>query len=212
MDATVWDAIRGQRSTWRFKPDPVPEEHLRRVIEAATYAPSGGNTQPWRFVVVRDSERRRQVRDIYLRAWDVYRPAAERMLGGRLSGSMSAQADHLARNFHLVPVHIVACMMQRPPAYTLRDERGKELDVGSAGSSMFPAVQNLMLAAVGLGLATRMLTLHRIFEADLKSLLAIPAEVETVALIPLGYPDGQFKLRQRLPVDAIAHWERWRAE
>ena len=72
--------------------------------------------------------------------------------------------------------------------------------------------QNLMLAAVGLGLATRLLTLHRIFEAELKSLLAIPAEVETVALIPLGYPDGQFKLRKRLSVDDITHWERWRGE
>jgi len=212
MDVTVWEAIRGQRSTWRFKPDPVPEEHVRKVIEAATYAPSGGNFQPWRFVVVRDGERRRQVRDLYLRAWDVYRPAAQRLLGSTIPRSMSDSADHLARNFHLVPVHIVACMLQRPPAYTLRDEEGKALDVGSEGSSVFPAVQNLMLAAVGLGLATRLLTLHRIFETELKSLLAIPAEVETVALIPLGYPDGQFKLRKRLSVDDITHWERWRAE
>jgi len=210
--ADVFETIDNLRAAWRFKPDPVPDAAIRTVLRAATHAASGGNTQPWRFVVVRDPELRRQVGALYLRAWNVYRPATERMLGGVLppqAQSMLAGAEALAQNFHAVPVHIVVGVQLPPPSFTLRDADGKPLEAGNAFSSIYPAVQNLMLAATALGLGTRLITLHRIFEGELKQLLGIPERVETAALIPLGYPDGTFKRRKRLPLAAVAFSDRW---
>lgn len=208
----VFETIDSQRAAWRFKPDAVPDAAIRTVLRAATRAPSGGNAQPWRFVVVRDAALRRQIGALYLRAWNVYRPATERLLGGVLppqAQSMLDAAEALAQGFHAVPVHIVVGLQLPPPGFTLRDEQGQALEAGNPYSSIYPAVQNLMLAAAALGLATRLITLHRIYERELKTLLDIPEWVETAALIPLGYPDGTFIRRPRLPLRAVAYADRW---
>jgi nitroreductase len=210
--ADVFETIDNLRAAWRFKPDPVPEDAIRKILHAATCAASGGNTQPWRFVVVRDAELRRRIGALYLRAWNVYRPATERLLGGTVppqAQSMLAAAETLATNFHAVPVHIIVGMQMPPPGFALRDEYGNQLDAGNMFSSIYPAVQNLILAATALGLATRLMTLHRIYEGELKELLGIPERIETAALIPLGYPAGTFKRRRRLPLEAVTHWDRW---
>ena len=208
----VFETINSLRAAWRFKPDAVPDDAIRQVLRAATHAASGGNSQPWRFIVVRDAAMRRQIGALYLRAWNVYRPATERMLGGVLppqAQSMLAGAEALAQNFHAVPVHIVVGVQLPPAGFVLRDEQGNPLEAGNAYSSIYPAVQNLMLAATALGLGTRLITLHRIFERELKELLGMPERVETAALIPLGYPDGTFKRRKRLPLAAVAFADRW---
>ena len=208
----VFEAIDNLRAAWRFKPDPVPDDAIRKILRAATCAASGGNVQPWRFVVVRDAAVRRQIGALYLRAWNVYRPATERLLGGVLppqAQSMLAAAEVLAQNFHAVPVHIVVGVQLPPPGFALRDEHGQPLDAGNPYSSIYPAVQNLILAATALGLGTRLITLHRIYERELKQLLGIPERVETAALIPLGYPDGTFKRRPRLPLAAVAFSDQW---
>ena len=208
----VFEIIDSQRAAWRFKPDAVSDEVIRTVLRAATRAPSGGNAQPWRFVVVRDAALRRQIGALYLRAWNVYRSATERLFGSALPSqaqSMLNAAEALAHNFHAVPVHIVVGLQLPPPGFALRDAQGVALDAGNPYSSVYPAVQNLMLAAAGLGLATRLITLHRICEGELKVLLDIPDGVETAALIPLGYPDGTFRRRPRLPLRAVAYADRW---
>jgi nitroreductase len=209
-DMTVFDAIDNLRAAWRFRPDPIDDSDVRKILEAATRAASGGNSQPWRFVVVRDPELRRRLGEIYLRAWNVYRPAVERLFGGRLDAqgrSMLAGADALARNLGAVPVHIVVGLKETGGRLLLRDEAGMPIDVGTPYSSVYPAVQNLILAATALGLATRLITLHRIFESDVKALLGIADDVETVALIPLGRPDGVFKRRPRHPLSAVVDWK-----
>ena len=208
----VFETLNSLRAAWRFKPDPVPDDAIRKILHAATRAASGGNMQPWRFLVVRDRELRRQIGALYLRAWNVYRPATERLLGGVLppqAQSMLAGAEALAQNFHAVPVHIIVGVQLPPPGFALRDEHGNVMEAGNAYSSIYPAVQNLMLAASALGLGTRLITLHRIYERELKELLGIPEHVETAALIPLGYPDGTFKRRPRQPLDAVAYSDRW---
>ncbi|HSD10175.1 MAG TPA: nitroreductase family protein [Candidatus Binatia bacterium] len=214
-DMTACEAIDRLRAAWRFKTDPVPEEAIRRILDAATKAASGGNAQPWRFIVVRDPALRAEIGRLYGRAWTVYRGAVERAFGARLDEqgrSMLAGAEALAKNFAAVPVHLLVGMRQPPPAFVLRDEAGASLDAGSVYSSIFPAVQNVVLAATALGLATRLITLHKIVEADLKTLLGIPEDVEIPALLPLGYPDGTFKRRPRLPLEAVTHWDRWQAK
>jgi nitroreductase len=203
-------AIDNLRAAWRFRPDPIDNSDVRKILEAATRAASGGNSQPWRFVVVRNPELRRRLGEIYLRAWNVYRPAVERLFGDRLDTqgrSMLAGADALARNLSAVPVHIVVGLKETGGRLLLRDEAGKPIDVGTPYSSVYPAVQNLILAATALGLATRLITLHRIFESEVKALLGIADDVETVALIPLGRPDGVFKRRTRLPLSAVVDWK-----
>ena len=208
----VVEIIDSQRAAWRFKPDAVSDEVIRTVLRAATRAPSGGNAQPWRFVVVRDAALRRQIGALYLRAWNVYRSATERLFGSALPSqaqSMLNAAEALAHNFHAVPVHIVVGLQLPPPGFALRDEQGQALEAGNPYSSIYPAVQNLMLAATALGLATRLITLHRICERELKELLGIPERVDTAALIPLGYPDGTFRRRPRLPLRAVAYADRW---
>jgi nitroreductase len=209
-DMTVFDAIDNLRAAWRFRPDPIDDSDLRKILEAATRAASGGNSQPWRFVVVRDPELRRRLGEIYLRAWNVYRPAIERLFGGRVDAqgrSMLAGADALARNLGAVPVHIVVGLKNTGGRLLLRDEAGMPIDVGTPYSSVYPAVQNLILAATALGFATRLTTIHRILESEVKALLSIAEDVETVALIPLGRPDGVFKRRPRLPLSAIVAWK-----
>jgi nitroreductase len=210
--ADVFETIDNLRAAWRFKPDPVPEALIRRIIEAATRSASGGNSQPWRFVVVRDAELRRRIGEFYLKAWNVYRPATERAFGAALTGqgaSMLAGAEALAHHFGEVPVHIVVGVQKPPPGFALRDAHGEVIEAGTIYSSIYPAVQTLIIAATALGLATRLITLHRIYESELKRLLDIPEHIETVALLPLGYPDGAFRRRPRLPVAAVTHWDRW---
>lgn len=210
--ADVFDTIENLRAAWRFKADPVPDEAIRKVIHAATCSASGGNSQPWRFVVVRDAALRRQIGELYLKAWNVYRPATERLFGGNLpeqGKSMLAGAEALAKNFGAVPVHLVIGVQKPPEGFALRDERGNAIEAGTVYSSIYPAVQTLIIAATALGLATRLITLHRIYEGELKQLLDIPDHVETVALLPLGYPDGTFRRRPRLPLEAVTHWDRW---
>ena len=210
-ELSAFEAIDQLRAAWRFKPDPVPDDAIERLLRAATRAASGGNAQPWRFVVVRDATLRREIGALYWKAWNVYRPAVERAFGA-LTGqgaSMVTAAEHLARTFADVPVHLIVGMKQPPADFALRDEAGRVIDAGSAYSSIYPAVQNLMLAATALGLATRLITLHRIVEAELKKLLGIPEDVETVALLPIGYPEGSFRPRPRRPLNQVTHWDRW---
>jgi nitroreductase len=211
-DMSVFEAIDRLRAAWRFRPDPVPEADLRRILEAATRAASGGNAQPWRFVVVRDAELRRRIGELYQRAWRRYRGAVERTFGDALGAqgrSMIAAAEALAERFAEVPVHLVVGAQKPPPGFELREESGEALDVGTIHSSIYPAVQNVILAATALGLATRLITLHRIHEEELKRLLGIPDGVETMALLPIGYPDGTFRRRPRLPIERVTHWDRW---
>src|SRR5213594_2204446 len=110
-EISLFEALRTCRTVRRLRPDPVPDELLRKVLTAATWAPSGGNRQPWRFLVVRDAERKRQLRDLYLPLWRTFSQAyTARLAGARSPESRARQermlrsADHLAEHFHEAPV------------------------------------------------------------------------------------------------------------
>ena len=151
---------------------------MLKVIEAATKAPTGGNSQPVRWMVVRDPDKRRRLGEIYQACWapvhDYYTaqagdsPAVARML---------RSADHLGERMGDTPVILLPC------------SRGQ---VGQAEASVFPGVQNLFLAARALGLGTTLTTVHRLQEADVRAVLGIPEDVITWAMIPLGYPTGRW--------------------
>jgi nitroreductase len=191
--------VRTQRAMRRLHPDDVPDEHIWQILEAAIMAPSGGNRQPWNFIVIRDPEKKRKIGEWYLDAWErSYGPVKDAMLANPQQARTFRSADYLARHLAEVPVLILA---------TVRKE---QFAIGpTLGASIYPAVQNLMLAARALGLGTTLTTLHKLHEDDVKHLLGIPENVETMALIPVGRPKGRFGTPSRMPIDKVAYWDAW---
>jgi nitroreductase len=130
----------------------------------------------------------------------MYGPQREAMMADAAMARTFRSADHLARHMAEVPVLVIAAI--RKDMFAL----GPTL-----GASIYPAVQNLMLAARALGLGTTLTTLHKLHEDDVKKLLGIPENVETMALIPIGVPKGKFGRPSRLPVEKVVYWDGWGA-
>ena len=197
QEIDLFEAIYTQRAIRQFKPDPVPDDVVHKLIEAATKAPSGGNSQPWRFLVIRDAESKRVIGEYYKRAWDAaYGAQSTSTLQSRVRTSAADLAEHM----HEVPVLILACVQHDGSPGTM-----------GRGSSIYPAVQNLLLAARGLGLGSALTTLHKQSEKEIKQLLGIPDNVETAALLPIGYPaeGARYGPTSRRPVEEVLSWDGW---
>jgi nitroreductase len=233
-DAPVMEVMATMRAMRRLRPDPVPDEVLEKLVEAATWAPSGGNLQAYSFVVVTDrgqmarlAELWRVCCDFYLASFATVRPdhmSEERY--DRLRDALRFQRDHFAET----PAVIVACYDAGPWMRRLRGQwrefalalrelggrRAAELARGamafgdrSIAASVYPGVQNLLLAARAHGLAATLTTWHLAFEAEFKAVLGIPKRVETFALIPIGWPRGNFGPVRRRPAREVVHRDRW---
>jgi nitroreductase len=196
----LFEAMHTQRAVRRFAPDPVPSEAVSRVLAAATRAPSGGNSQPWSFLVLRDAEVRRQVGTLYRDAWEA--GGIDRFTSDPdpAKARVYRSAKYLAERMGEAPVLILACVESggRGPSFT-------------TGASIYPAVQNLMLAARALGLGTVITTIHRGREGEIKELLSIPDDMTTAALIPMGYPaeGAGFGPVRRRPASEVTYLNRW---
>jgi nitroreductase len=194
----VFESINTTRAMRRLKPDDVPDDLVWKVLDAAIRAPSGGNRQPWNFIVIRDLEKKQRIGEWYLEAWNAtYGRAREAVTANPDGARMYGSADHLANHLAEAPVLIIATV------------QAGAVGTSPAGSYIYPAVQNLMLAARALGLGTTLTTLHRAHEEDVKQLLGIPDGIETMALIPLGWPKGKFGEGVRLPVEKVTYWDTW---
>jgi nitroreductase len=194
-----------------YKADPVPDDVLRRVVDAARFAPTGGNRQGVRFLLVRDAAKRKALRDLYVPLWEQYASKAVAKPGAPLP-KLIANADHMARHLDEIPVHVIVCAQTGDLMATDR-----HLDRVSvvAGASIYPSVQNLLLAARTEGLGTALTTLLCAVEPKVKELLSIPDKVATAALIAMGYPEKGFpqKLAQsRKPVSEIAFGDKYGAK
>lgn len=199
---SLFDAIDTQRAIRRFTSDVVSDGAVHRILEAAVRAPSGRNRQPWHFIVVRDAKTKRQIGSYYRRACELAGIGREPIAG--LSKRVNDSVTHLAYHMGDAPVLILACIEHST-------DEGARTGGLVAGSSIYPAVQNLMLAARALGLGTTLTTVHTMFEDEIKSLLGIPANVQTAALIPLGHPspEERFGGSRRKPVADVTHFNRW---
>jgi nitroreductase len=199
-DAAVGDlfaVVARQRACRIFADDPVDDAIVGRVLEAATYAPSAENRQPWEFVVVRDAQRRAQIGELIRRAWD---HGGRSFAEERLAPGLLADVDRGARGgIAAAPVHVVACVDL---------ERALEQTVAS---SMFPAIQNLLLAATALGLGSALTTIATVFADELRALLVLPAHVRPVAVVPLGWPARPLGPPRRDPFGDHTHRERFGA-
>ena len=190
----------------RLRNDPVPDAVVRRLVEAAGYAPSGRNLQRARWIVVRDPEQRRRIGDLNRRASldhataerDAGRelPHHERESRRRMWDAVLWQAEHM----HEAPVIIVACCIM--------DDA--EQDPGRYASSVWPGVQNLLLAARASGLGAAPTTYALSLRDELEAALGLPEHVRAQAVIPIGLPLGQFGPVHRLPVDEVMMSDRWR--
>lgn len=210
----LYEAMRCAPTTRRFTPDPVPPEALVRVLEAARFAPSGGNRQGWRVVVVRDPERRAALRDLYLPGWRAYMESTGGAAVLADPGSFDPatvrrvqRANEYAEHLHEVPVHLVVGVRLSDLAVT---DAGLPRQSIVGGASIYPFVQNMLLALRAEGLGAALTTLLVPAEAEVRRLLAIPEEVALAAHVGVGYRADAWPARlARRPVSEFAFAERW---
>lgn len=197
----LYELMNTQRAIRRFKPDPVPDDVIERLIFAATRAASGSNLQPWAFVVVRDAAKRQVISDALLAAVESRGGFADLdAIDDPERRRMMRSVNALFRNFASAPVVLIPCLVSATsPA----------ADGLLAGSSIYPSVQNLLLAARAEGLGTLLTTRQPAILDTLRSELSIPDDAMPVAIIPMGYPAVPFGPVNRKPVAEFIHWDRW---
>jgi nitroreductase/uncharacterized protein YciI len=197
----VFEAMSSARAMRRLKPDPVPDELIERLIWAATRASNPGNSQGWEFVIVRDPAAKRALRDaIAVGLEKLLRAIPE----GRVSAAevrMRQDAQHLVQNLDRVPVLIAVCSRRVYPP-------GAPDDL-YAWTAVYPASQNLCVAARALGLGTTFTTFQSVAEPEVRRVLGIPDEVFIGTLIPVGWPERPFGPVRRKPIGEVIHRERW---
>jgi nitroreductase len=190
-----FDTVRSLRAHREFSDRPVPDDIVERVLEAATYAPSAENTQPWVFVVVRDPTVRSALGELTMKAWD---GGAREYARSRLTPALFADVERGATGgVSAAPVLVVI--------------GGDRTHCNDAvlDASIYPAVQNLLLAANALGLGSALTTLPTVLDGPLRELVALPDHVRAVAVVPLGWPARQLGRPRRAPVSEKAHRERY---
>jgi nitroreductase len=200
----LFEIMQTTRAMRRLRPDPVPDELIRKILQAGVHAPSGGNTQRWRFLVIKDREIKQRVQVYYKRAFD-------EVIGPRYVSSappagvsrerylrQHAAVQHLTDHFHEAPVWIVACL-----------DEGTAAPTRGSGASIYPAVQNMLLAARALGLGATLTTRHLIYEKETEAALGLPPGVHSYAILPIGYPLGRFGPVGRGPLADVVYEDRW---
>ncbi len=192
----LFEALYSTRALRRYKPDPVPDELLYQVIDAAIRAPAGGNAQVWHFLVVRDADKRRRIGELYMDTWKNYgkqfleNPEAIEQLPRQMQ-LVVRSTDHLARHFAEAPVHLFVC--------------GPEQSVGT----VYPAMQNLLLACRGVGLGSVITMFHRPYAVELQELLGIPEDQVAHGLLPIGWPSDKIGPVSRIPVHKVTSIDSW---
>ncbi|MDH3641697.1 MAG: nitroreductase family protein [Gammaproteobacteria bacterium] len=187
MSDSVFEIMHNTRAMRRLKNDPVPDELVDQILQAGACAPSGGNRQNWGFIVVRDAEIKRQIQVFYRRAFDdlvgphYASSAPPPGMSGEQFQRQHAAVEYLTDHFHEAPVWIVACL----DSGDARPHRG-------SGASIYPAVQNMLLAARALGLGATLTTRHVLHGAEVDAILKLPEGVDSYAIVPIGYPIGRF--------------------
>jgi nitroreductase len=234
-DGRLFDTMWTCRAMRRFKPDPVPEEVLLQLVDAALHGPSGSNAQNWRFVIVRERAQKESIQRIWRKTWAFYldtfaqarlRPGETAEQREKMTRVATALADHLAD----VPALIFVCVARdeetaaalASPATLVKLVR--HFGVGGAlrmarsnarisalaeGATAYPAVQNILLAARALGLGAVLTTQHFLAPGEFEAAIGLPSSVTLAAVIPVGYPKGRFGPVSRPEPRAVVSWDRY---
>ena len=198
----IFEAIHTCRAMRRLKPDPIPDELVIKILRAGQAAASGGTTQRWKFLVLKDPAKKKAVQVYYKKLFD-------EVVGPRYASSppppgsdpekykrQHAAVEYLTDHYHEAPVWIVACLEGENPNRT-------------AGASIYPAVQNMLLAARALGLGSTLTTRHTGYEKEVDAAMGIPPGYKSYAILPLGYPMGNFGPLGRGPLSEVAYLDEW---
>ena len=231
----LFEGMQTQLSARGYTDQPVTDEQIARILEAATWAPNATNRQLWEFIVVRDAEMKKQLAGLYRKSYMLLAdslPANEKDVTQAESadaptlskeGETAYVADgdprtqpktmlkwsvNLAETMEEVPVLIVVGYDRAGMPYAW-DGTFKAFSQETVYTGVMPAIQNLMLAARGVGLGTCLTTVANLFEGKMKEVLGVPESVQLVALLPLGYPTRPFTPRKRIPWQEKVHWDKW---
>jgi len=199
------------RAMRRFTDEPVTDAEIETILAAAVQAPSGGNIQPYQFLVVTDEARRTAIAELYRQAYERYEPAVLALfppIADETARRRHERNWRLSRELAGSIGRARAMVLVLVPRITMAvtDEAG-EMDVGSVYASVFPAVQNLILAARSLGIGTCLTTVYRIHEAEVRAVCEIPDRYEIAALLPLGRPVGAWGVAPRRPAPSLTSWD-----
>jgi nitroreductase len=235
-DAKLFDILYTCRAMRRLKTDPVPDEVLLQLVDAALQGPSGSNAQNWAFVIVKDAAQKRAIQEIWRKTWRFYTSTfshAEARPGEDVAqrARMTAAGTHMVEHLHEAPAIVFvgvkkdeafAKVLQSPSTVIAAfrafgalgtakllaggTRSGAIADAGTA----FPAVQNLLLAARALGLGAVLATPQLFVPGEFEALLGVPRTWTLHAVIPVGYPKGKFGPVRRPPPEAVVHWDRYR--
>lgn len=197
---------------------PVPEALVREALDIALQAPTGANTQTWRFMVITDAAARARIADCYRRGAQAYvegktglsrtgvtmmREYAEDDLRQQQRAAMMKSGGYLMENLQRAPVMIIPCIEGR-------FETDDVFTQASMWGSILPATWSLMLALRARRLASAWTTLHLLYEQEISELLGIPADFTQAALLPVAWlTGGELKPAKRLPVAEVTYWNRW---
>jgi nitroreductase len=196
---SVLEALHSTPARRYLSSDPIPDEIIWELLDAAVRGPSGGNSQLWAWIVVRDPEKKRQIAEWYREGWEaVYGPRREKELNGDATTRRTyLSAEHLAHHLEDAPVWIVPALLGPGGSKNPR-----------LGSSIYGAVQQLMLAARAYGIGATLTTLHSGRDKETCELLGLPEKSITMALVPLGYPvKGRWSEPKRRPLEQVVHWD-----
>jgi nitroreductase len=210
----LFETMYTARALRRYKTDPIPDEIITKILEAGTRAPSGSNQQNWVFVVLKDAAKKKKISEIYARGAKILstvyanRPRPAHMTEKEFQVLMNS-AMYLFDHLEEAPVQLFACLRvegggpipNMPPEVAA--QMGKMARMG--GSSIYPAVQNIILACRAFGIGTVLTTLHLFYEDEVKEILGLPRDIQTYALLPMGYPINKFGPLKRRPVSEVAY-------
>ena len=207
LDETMVEAMMTQRAVRRLRPDPVDDALVLRCIELALRAPTGANGQNWEFIVVKDPAVKRKLARRYRQAWNIYYRTVVRKVAqtdesmAKTARAVQWQVDHFAE----IPVLVVACLR-----LSAREGRVPYLPMPHAAlsgffGSIYPSVQNLLLAARSMGLGASLITLPLWSLASARRTLGLPLSVTPCAIVPLGWPQGRYGPTTRRPVTEVVH-------
>ena len=200
----LFHIMRTTRAMRRLKPDPVPDELILQILQAGQWAANGGANQRWRFLVIKDRSIKEQVQVWYQKAFDEVvgpRYRGSEPPPGSSPGRYRRQHDaveYLTEHYHEAPVWIVACQ-----------DDGGETPTRGSGASIYPAVQNMLLAARALGLGATLTSRHLRHEKEVEEILGLPPGVHSYAILPIGYPMGNFGPVRRGPMADVVYQDRW---
>lgn len=207
-----YELLRTQRAIRRLRSDPIPDDVLARIMDATRYAPTGGNRQGWRMIMVTDAEKKARLAELYAPIWEDFRKQYEHTEGMSEKAADALQrvldaGSYMGRNMGTYPLIVIVCFSPRDLAVT---DAGLDRVSVVGGGSIYPAVQNFMLACRAEGLGCVLTTLLCPHEAEVKALLSIPDDWYTAAAVPVGFSVGKgYGPVRRMPVNKLFFRDVW---